>query len=230
MIELFDIKTWRYERKFAVSKLSQQEIELIVRFHPAMFSEIHHPRWVNNIYLDSFGMRNYRDSVEGLRNRIKIRIRWYGRFFRSVKEPMLEFKVKKGFLGAKKLFPLSSFLINQQIGVGGINGLIRNSDLPDSIKAYVSSLNPHLLNRYLRKYYRSWDGHYRITIDSGMECNTVNSHSQTLFQQDSDKISTVLELKYDFSKDAGADAITNHFPFRMTRNSKYVNGIERTLT
>lgn len=230
MIELFDIETWRYERKFVISELSQQEIELIIRFHPAMFSEIYHPRWVNNIYFDSFGAQNYRDNIEGLRNRVKVRIRWYGSFLEPAKEPMLEFKFKRGILGAKKKFPLSSFFINQKIGERGLNDLIRNSDLPDSVKAYVSPLVPCLLNRYLRKYYRSWDRHYRITVDSDMKCNTASSHFQALFQQDSDKINTVLELKYDSNKDANADTITNHFPFRMTKNSKYVNGIERALT
>ena len=95
MIELFDIKTWRYERKFVISELLQQEIELIIRFHPAMFSEIHQPRWVNNIYFDSFGARNYRDNVEGLRNRVKVRLRWYGSFFGLVKELRLEKKKEK---------------------------------------------------------------------------------------------------------------------------------------
>ena len=179
---------------------------------------------------DSFGAQNYRDSIEGLRNRVKVRIRWYGSFLEPAKEPMLEFKFKRGILGAKKKFPLSSFFINQKIGERGLNDLIRNSDLPDSVKAYVSPLVPSLLNRYLRKYYRSWDRHYRITVDSDMKCNTASSHFQALFQQDSDKINTVLELKYDSSKDANADTITNHFPFRMTKNSKYVNGIERALT
>ena len=230
MIELFDIKTWRYERKFVISELLQQEIELIIRFHPAMFSEIHQPRWVNNIYFDSFGARNYRDNVEGLRNRVKVRIRWYGSFFGLVKEPLLEFKFKKGVLGAKNKFPLPSFFVDQKIGIRSINDLIRNSDLPDSIKAYVSPLAPYLLNRYLRKYYRSWDKHYRITIDSNMECKTASPHSQALFQQDADENNTILELKYDSSEGASAGTITNHFPFRMTKNSKYANGIKRTLT
>ena len=229
MIELFDIKIWRYERKFVVSEFLQQKIELIIRLHPALFSEIHHQRWVNNIYFDSFSARNYHDNIEGLRNRVKVRIRWYGSFWGKVKEPMLEFKLKEGILGAKKIFPLSPFFIDEKIGVTGINDMIRNSDLPDLVKTYLSPLTPCLLNRYLRRYYRSWDRSYRITVDSGMECNTIGSQFQVLFLKDSDNINTILELKYDSSKDANVDTITNHFPFRMTKNSKYVNGIESTL-
>ena len=116
MIELFDIETWRYERKFVISELSQQEIELIIRFHPAMFSEIYHPRWVNNIYFDSFGAQNYRDNIEGLRNRVKVRIRWYGSFLEPAKEPMLEFKFKRGILGAKKNSHYPHFLLTKKLG------------------------------------------------------------------------------------------------------------------
>ncbi|NPA45408.1 MAG: hypothetical protein GXO49_07735, partial [Chlorobi bacterium] len=38
--------------------------------------------------------------------------------------------------------------------------------------------------------------------------------------------SVVLELKYNQENNDKASAISSQFPFRMTKNSKYVNGIE----
>jgi hypothetical protein len=37
---------------------------------------------------------------------------------------------------------------------------------------------------------------------------------------------SILELKYDHEQDEEAGFITNHLPFRMTKSSKYVMGIE----
>ena len=36
----------------------------------------------------------------------------------------------------------------------------------------------------------------------------------------------ILELKYAHDQDLNADKIINHFPFRITRSSKYVSGVE----
>ena len=65
---------FRYERKFVISYLSLFELESIVRLHPAMFLEVFPQRFVNNIYLDSFGKESYVDNVNGASQRSKVRI------------------------------------------------------------------------------------------------------------------------------------------------------------
>ena len=41
-----------------------------------------------------------------------------------------------------------------------------------------------------------------------------------------DSLITILELKYSIDNDDHAQIITNHFPFRLTKNSKYEVGID----
>ena len=48
--------SYRYERKFVVAAASTVELELLVKLCPGCFSEVHHPRYVNNIYFDSASM------------------------------------------------------------------------------------------------------------------------------------------------------------------------------
>jgi hypothetical protein len=36
-----------------------------------------------------------------------------------------------------------------------------------------------------------------------------------------------VELKYANAKDANADLISRYFPFRVTKSSKYITGVER---
>ena len=38
---------------------------------------------------------------------------------------------------------------------------------------------------------------------------------------------SILELKYGHAKDDEASEITKHFPFRLTKSSKYVLGISK---
>jgi len=218
---------YRYERKFSVSGLSKFEVELLVKLHPAMFSEIYYQRYINNIYFDAPNMRHYFDNIHGLNNRMKIRIRWYGDLFGVIENPKLELKNKKGLLGKKESFPLAPFSINASIQRKTIEEIFRGSEIPDALKLELICLQPTLLNRYCRKYFQSADRNYRITIDSDMEFYLINCQNNTFLQKSADSENTIVELKYDPDKDQNVGRITNYFLFRMTKSSKYVNGIER---
>ena len=76
---------YRFEKKFFISELTKQEIESIIKLHPAIFSEIYYERFVNNIYLDSFDLQNYFDNIIGTFKRQKVRIRWYGDLLAELK-------------------------------------------------------------------------------------------------------------------------------------------------
>ncbi len=65
---------YRYERKFFISEVPKQGVETLVKLHPAMFSEIYHQRFVNNIYFDPVNLGNYHDNIEGSTHRISILI------------------------------------------------------------------------------------------------------------------------------------------------------------
>lgn len=197
-----------------------------------MFSEIYEPRYVNNIYFDSVEMKNYFDNVDGVVNRTKVRIRWYGDLFGAIDKPVLELKIKKGVVGKKASFLLAPFSIDEYIDahsekqkqVPAMDEAVLGADIPAELQLQLCSMQVALLNRYHRRYYLSADRKYRITIDSELTffevCNRVIGHRSV------DRMNTVLELKYDLAQDRFAHRITNAFPFRLTRSSKYVNGIE----
>ncbi len=162
---LHRIEKYRYEHKAIISKLNSKDIELLVKLHPAIFSEIYQQRFVNSIYFDSFNMQNYFDNVDGFSERMKIRIRWYGNLFGTIEKPILEFKVKHGFLGKKESSPLKQFSIYENFNSAEIMDVIKKSDLPANFTSKAITSKPTILIRYCRKYYQSADGNYRITID-----------------------------------------------------------------
>ena len=86
----------RCERKFLVGDLSVDELEDVILHHPAIFRPIFSERFVNNIYFDSLEFISYHQSIEGLDQRKKVRVRWYGDLSGSIKNPILEIKKKVG--------------------------------------------------------------------------------------------------------------------------------------
>lgn len=216
----------RYERKFFITELTKYEIDSIVKLHPAMFSEIYPQRFVNNLYFDSFDMKNYFDTVDGLKDRLKVRIRWYGDLFGVIEKPVLELKIKDGLVGVKEIFPLIPFSIDESFQFETLVNVFSQAEIIDVLKLDLISLEPVLLNRYSRKYFQSADHNYRITIDSEMEFYQISPHKNTFLHKWVDDTTTVVELKYNHDKDQSVEEITSYFPFRMTKSSKYVNGID----
>jgi len=218
------VQALRYERKFRVTELSSASVEAIIKLNRATFVERYAPRWINNIYLDSHALSSYRDNVEGLRDRVKVRIRWYGDLFGPVASPVLEYKLKHGFLGEKKRYQMPSFTVDEDFSW---QALLADVNLPQQVMQNLHSLQPVLLNRYHRKYFESADGEYRLTLDDDMSFYRMSTVKNRFLWSSFDKGACVVELKYAPEHDTKARDITSSFPFRMTKNSKYVTGVMR---
>jgi SPX domain protein involved in polyphosphate accumulation len=217
----------RFERKFFVSDLAKPEILSLIKLHPMMFSEIYHERFVNNIYFDSFDLENYFATVDGLGRRRKCRIRWYGDLLGRIERPVLELKIKEGFVGRKESHPLAPFSLDESYRFGTTVEVFKNSELPAKLKLDLISLQPTLLNRYRRRYFQSANRQYRITVDTDLEFYRLKPHSNTFLDKWIDRENVIVELKYANAKDPNADLISRHFPFRVTKSSKYIMGVER---
>lgn len=217
---------FRFERKYHICEMPTWEVEHWVHRCPALFSEVYSPRHVNNIYLDSHGFDAYFENLNGLADRTKMRIRWYGVLLGAIRKPVLEYKIKRGLVGTKEFHPLKPFTLAHGFGVNTLRPVLAASDLPPAVRLELDEVEPALINRYHRKYFVSADGNYRITVDSGLEFYRVHRYENQFLSQSSLRDSTVLELKYAGDIADLDDRITNFFPFRVTRMSKYVSGLE----
>ncbi len=217
---------YRYERKFAVSGISVEGIESIIKNNEAFFKEIFYERYVNNIYFDTQNLTFYNDNVSGKSQRKKYRIRWYGKLSGLIRNPVLEIKIKNGEAGTKKSYPLREFYFKDKINLKEISETCFNaSELPDEVREAVKNLFPVLINRYKRKYFLDFSGKYRITLDSETEYFNISGGKAVLSNKATGEGYPIVELKYNIEDNKGASDISSLFPFRMTKNSKYVNGI-----
>ena len=219
------INDLRCERKFLVSELLAKEIEEVILLHPALFSTIYYERFINNIYFDNLEFLSFHENQSGTTPRKKIRIRWYGDLSENIKEPVLEIKRKFGIVGRKDFYSLPDLCFRNFLSKLETLDMIKNAASFEDFKKELVLLAPTLINRYKRKYFLSADGHYRITLDSNISFFSVSSISSLISENEFCEPYNVLELKYNHTKDAEASRVTNHFPFRLTKSSKYVLGI-----
>jgi len=217
---------YRYERKFTVpNEFSLKTIEQCVKRNNALFREAFHLRQVNNIYFDTTAYNDYFDNVLGVSDRKKIRIRWYGETFGSIQKPILEIKIKKGLVGDKWSFKLKPFILDNNFNNDILLDVFKDSNLPLPILESLKMVTPTLLNSYLRKYFISATNKFRITIDFELLYYKIEKRFNNFnFKPASDE-NKIVELKYGLMDDNEASSIVTQFPFRLNKNSKYVNGI-----
>lgn len=217
----------RYERKFLIEELDMRQVQAVIKLHPAMFRQAYPPRYVNNIYLDGVTLENYHDNLAGAADRLKVRIRWYGDFFGQVQQPVLEFKVKNGYVGTKEQIPFAPFAMDEQFCGTAFDALICTSPfLSNEVRARLIDQHVTLLSSYRREYYDTFDGHFRLTLDSDLtfyRCGRLDSH---FLHPRTEHRLLIVELKYQPEHDLAAQHIASVFPFRVTRSSKYIQGVE----
>lgn len=228
-MNLFDAlnpSAYRYERKFYITHLALLELEHLIHHHPALFSEIFYERQVNNIYFDSVALRSYFDNLAGISQRYKARIRWYGDTFGIARTPTLEIKLKNNALGQKLRYNLPDLPIGPHLSHFDWQRAIIAAGVPAHLRDDLLGLRPVFANSYRRKYFQSADRRFRLTIDRDLKYYRVSSAwgvSPVAHQLGS---GLVMELKYSPEADELADRITAWFPFRVTKNSKYIHGVE----
>jgi hypothetical protein len=107
--------------------------------------------------------------------------------------------------------------------------VIGESDLPAVVIEQLLGYSVSLLNRYRREYFATLDNRFRVTLDTELTYYRVGRLSNPLFAQTVDHGVVVVELKYASEYELQAQRIASRFPFRMTRSSKYVRGVEYFL-
>ncbi len=140
----------------------------------------------------------------------------------------LEIKVKEGHVGTKYSYPLGDFHLDGGFCERYFREVLRTSGLPGAVDLLLNDVSVVLLNRYYRHYYVSRDGRFRLTVDSRLSFHKANGALGNRFaHRQRNHRDVVVELKYGVEHEPGASCVAGFFPFRVTRNSKYVQGIER---
>lgn len=217
---------YRYERKYYLANEDYNYVRSLILNHPAQFREIFHPRMINNIYFDTPGFGFFYENVNGNDIRKKIRIRWYEKTFAHQKKLMLEYKLKNGLLGNKISYTLTDIYTGNGFEFGKMRNEIKDNQLPIPVENELLINFPTLLNRYVREYFISDNGKCRITLDKDISFFRIHS-GKNYFKVSYHLLGDlIMEMKYDPDDEIIAEAISQSFPFRVTKSSKYVIGVQ----
>ena len=145
---------YRFEKKFFIPFYYQEFIYEIIANSPSRFIEIFKERDINNIYMDTLNYDIFKENIDGLSNRNKLRIRWYGEKYGNIKGN-LEIKSKKGNVGKKTSYKIDNFNFNANSDFRDIKSQILKNNIPRSLKEYFMRCSPTLFNRYSRRYFLS---------------------------------------------------------------------------
>lgn len=215
---------YRFEKKFIIPFPYQDFIYEIISNSPSRFVEIFEERVINNIYMDTLNFDIFKENIDGLSNRNKLRIRWYGKKYGTLKAT-IEIKTKKGKVGKKTCFKIDNFCFNAKSNFTDIQNEILKNKIPHSLKEDFFKSYPTLFNRYSRRYFLSHDNKIRITVDFRIKnykiSNSPNNH--ILFPYSIPPM--IMEVKYSSKEDIGKNIISSNLPFRSSKYSKYINGI-----
>ena len=217
---------YRYERKYYVEQMNRGELIQAIKNHPAIFSEIYHPRQINNIYFDTLDLHNYHDNKVGSEYRTKFRIRWYGETFGPITNPVLEVKIKIGGMGTKEHYKLDDFVLDSSFSIDTIRKISANTEMPPHRQVGFKNAQPIVLNAYQRIYFLSGSGKFRVTLDSDLYSCRIGPRHNSFIQENINKKDSIVELKYNKEDDKEASQVSSKFKFRMTKSSKYVEAVE----
>ena len=196
--------------------------------HSAAFQKEYEDRYVNNIYFDTLDFKNYYDNLNGLADRLKIRLRWYGRDISRIQNPALEIKYKRNLYSAKKIQKIHKHVDLKKLNWSSLFQVLSSQELERTL--HRDAYMPVLCNRYLREYYRSKCGRFRLTLDQNLSYLPQSSQTNiNLSRRRCIEKHTIVELKAERSYIDKLDRVCSAFPFRITKSSKYVIGVGGTL-
>ncbi len=201
----------RHEKKYRIEHSSLGEVKQVLLSHPVSFSTAFPDRHINSIYFDTAQLTSFLQNQDGISQRTKYRIRWYGDSLTNIKSPQLEIKIRDNEFGTKEITALPDFDLN-------------NTELETIAKKYIPlELMPKVITRYKRSYYISHNQILRATVDTAVTYHGFGRYQYKTVPHLDPAI--ILELKCAKDEVTFLSEACQHIPYRIQKNSKYVNGI-----
>ena len=207
---------FRFERKWVFKNIDKETLLLSLLNSKLFFIEQFNERVVNSIYFDTLSLKSAVDNLNGINDREKHRVRWYGEDTGKLISPILENKIKKNFQGYKILYKLNKFN-KKKLSNNTLSSLTEDINKLLTLK----NLEPVSMTSYRRVYLISADKKIRATLDFDLKYKKMINYVEKFFINTNNLI---LEFKYSSNLDS---YLRNLIPgiTRLSKNSKYINSL-----
>ena len=207
----------RYERKWVFNSIDHNQLFILLNRSNFLFTNQFSDRQVNSIYFDDENHTSIKQNIDGISEKKKYRLRWYGDF-KIITNPTFEVKSKKGFEVSKKNFDLpemSNLNLLDYNDVEKIELLINNNF------NFKNKLFPILTTHYLRSYFISSNKLVRSTVDRNLKSLLLYKNRNLNIIKEYEDI--ILEFKYDLNLDEYVRSNLGNISSRLSKNSKFIN-------
>lgn len=211
-------KIKRFERKWLFKNNDYLTLINSLTRSKLFFRNQYPLRNVNSIYFDTHDYISIRQNLDGVSNKKKIRIRWYGEKDVLTK-PIIEIKSKKGFETKKESIPIKELDNLKLISIKNLKTIQDKLNLKLKQKKIIY---PVLTTHYEREYFISSNGKIRATVDYNLKSIFLSNLSQIDIIKNFKNI-CILELKYPTGLDKYVRENLKDISLRLSKNSKFVN-------
>ena len=208
----------RLERKWTYTNVNNLILYNALLRSNFYFS-VHYPkRQINSLYFDDLNYSSINENLDGISEKKKYRIRWYGSK-NKLNNPIFEIKIKKNFENYKKLFNLKEL---DNLFIFNYKNLDFTKEFLNNKYRFNKIIYPVLTTHYDREYFISNNGLVRATLDYNLQSVFVRENNNLNINRDYYS-NTILELKYDVNLDRYVRGNLKKISSRLSRNSKFVN-------
>ncbi len=206
----------RYERKYNLAEGRHQDF--VNYLFSLEFSRQHPDRIVNSVYFDGHDRPAFWEKIEGVSDRTKYRVRWYGDDAGPI-TAKLEVKKRRNEVGTKQNLPLPHLQ-----NAPGLYRFLRTPDMAQILERVGQfNLRPIVQIKYSREYFEHRSIDIRATVDRHIMGAALSAHGQQTRPHFRGVGADVMELKYglDLDDTVRSNLIGSNFPFRLQKFSKY---------
>lgn len=205
---------YRFEYKFVIPFQDKTKILYNPQFLRHFILD-HPSRFINNLYFDDIQRSSFWENIDGISNRTKYRVRWYGKQF-GIINPTAELKIKSDTANKKKSLHLGETEYMGLEHTGSFSLLLKDRLLEKNNSDFNIwlTLMPTLINRYYRAYYIAKNSYTRLTIDTQLSFYNPQRRAEKIFND------IIVEIKSNVANPIYLD----YLPLQVDKSSKYVIG------
>tara|TARA_R100001143_G_scaffold63267_1_gene69258 strand:- start:19254 stop:19994 length:741 start_codon:yes stop_codon:yes gene_type:complete len=229
----------RFELKYMISEAKAQQIRFFVQNYlpcdPYGITQPDLSYKVNSLYLDSNDLKTYQDTINGDRNRYKLRIRYY-----DYKDSPVYFEIKRRYdkVIRKKRARVHRWAVDELLDghYPTMDHLVHHSVEQKNVLDEFSYLQNLLITKptihvsYKREAYEPLDNNtVRVTFDRQVRSKEV--YGKCILSEESGSFdvfgdNVILELKFTDRFPIWMQEMTQYFHLRKESAAKYVDSIE----
>ena len=211
-------RTKRLERKWTYTNVNNLILYNALTRSDFFFS-VHYPkRQINSLYFDDLNYSSINENLDGISEKKKYRIRWYGSK-NKLNNPVFEIKIKKNFENYKKLFNLKEL---NNLFIFKYKNLDFTKEFLNNKYRFNKTIYPVLTTHYDREYFISNNGLIRATLNYNLQSVFVKENNDLNINRNYYP-NIVLEIKYDVDLDKYVRENIKSISARLSKNSKFVN-------